>query len=72
MNQKDRILAALKLGPVCGAQMASWYIARYGARIAELRDEGYEITRRPCQLHDWHQTNQFLYELTEVDQLSLL
>jgi hypothetical protein len=71
VNQKDRILAALKLGPICGSVMASWYINRYAARIYELRSEGYEISRRPCQLHH-HDSQQYVYELAEPDQMSLL
>jgi hypothetical protein len=70
MTQKQRILAALRMGPVCGSQMAGWYINRYGARIGELRDEGYEISKRPCELHR-HQSNQFVYELADPDQMSL-
>jgi hypothetical protein len=70
MNQRDRILAALRLGPVCGTQMLSWHIPRYSARIGELRVEGFEIIRRRCQLH-YHDTAQFVYELEESDQLVL-
>jgi len=70
MNQKQRILAALKMGPVCGTVMLGWHIPRYSARILELRDEGYEIIRRPCRLH-YHDSQQYVYELAESDQLRL-
>ena len=69
-SQRDRILAALKLEPRCGTDFLRWYIGRYGARIQELRDEGYEIVKRPCKLHQ-HDTRQFVYELVDADQQRL-
>lgn len=70
MNQRDRILAALKLEPRCGTTFLNWRIPRYSARIGELRAEGYEITTRPCTLHE-HETRQTVFELVEADQLRL-
>ena len=69
MNQKQRILNALKLGPVCGTDLLRWSIPRYAARIAELRKAGHDIVTRPCRLHD-HETPQFVYEMVEKDQLA--
>ena len=69
MSQKRRILAALKLGPVCGTDMLRWRIPRYAARIYELRTEGHDIVSRPCRLHD-HDSPQVVYELAEKDQLA--
>jgi hypothetical protein len=71
MTQKQRILEALKAGPVCGTTFLGWYMPRYSARILELRSEGYEITTRRCQMHD-HENPQTIFELAEIDQLSLL
>jgi hypothetical protein len=69
-SQKQRILGALKLGPVCGTTLLGWSMPRYAARIYELRAEGHEITSRPCQLHH-HESPQIVYELAELDQLRL-
>lgn len=69
-SQKQRILNALKLGPVCGTQFLDWHMPRYAARIYELRTEGHYITTRTCQLHR-HESPQIVYELAEADQLSL-
>lgn len=66
-TQKARILAALKLGPVCGTDFHRWYIGRGAARILELREEGYQINTRPCTIHDWHESPQVVYELAEHD-----
>jgi hypothetical protein len=71
MSQKQRLLQALKLGPVCGTTLLEWHIPRYGARLHELRAEGYEIESKPCRLH-YHESPQTVYELVEMDQLSLL
>ena len=70
MTQKTRILAALKLGPVCGTQMLGWHIPRYAARIYELRTEGHDIISRPCTLHA-HESPQVVYEMVEKAQLEL-
>lgn len=70
MNQRERILNALKLGPVCGTDMLRWNIARGAARIHELKAEGYQITTRPCKLHR-HESAQIVYELETTDQMSL-
>ena len=65
MNQRQQILEKLRQGPACGAQFAAMYINRYSARIAELRSQGYVITKRPCRLHDWHRGTQWVYELEQ-------
>jgi hypothetical protein len=70
MNQRDRVLGALKMGPVCGTTFLASYIPRYAARILELRKEGYQIITRPCQLHA-HDSRQTVYELIGADQLAL-
>jgi len=70
MSQKQRVLNALKMQPVCGTSFLDWHIPRYAARIWELRAEGYEIASRPCRLHS-HESPQTVYELAESDQLRL-
>lgn len=67
VRQRDRVLGALKLGPTCGTTFLEWRIPRYGARVYELRQEGYEIVSRPCRMHR-HENPQIVYELTEMDQ----
>jgi hypothetical protein len=69
MNQKQRILNALKLGPVCGTDLLRWGIPRYAARVAELRKAGHDIITRPCRLHD-HESPQVVYEMQTKDQMS--
>lgn len=73
MTQKDRLLATLKLGPVC-----SFYFYqhpglthRIAARVWDLRQDGHQITSRACTLHE-HESSAVLYELAEADQMSLL
>jgi hypothetical protein len=70
MTQAERILAMLKLGPVCGSEFSKVYIARYGARIYDLRQQGHEITTRPCKMHQ-HESAQLIYELADKDQMAL-
>lgn len=69
MNQKDRILAALRMEPRCGTTFLRWEdpIARYSARIHELRGDGFDITTRPCTLHN-HKSPQVIFELQDPDQ----
>jgi hypothetical protein len=70
MTQRDRVLRALRMGPVCGTDFLSWHIPRYAARILELRREGHVITTRRCQ-HHAHDSRQTVYELIGADQLEL-
>ena len=70
MNQKTRILSALQLEPRCATVFLDWRIGRAAARINELRDEGYDIITRPCQLHH-HDNPQVVYELADTNQLLL-
>lgn len=69
MKQTDRILGALKLEKRCGTDFLRFEppIARYSARIQELRDAGHEIVTQPCKLHR-HETTQYTYELVDKDQ----
>jgi hypothetical protein len=70
MTQAERILSALRMGPVCGTEFLAWHIPRYAARIHDLRRQGHQIETKPCRLHD-HESAQVVYELAEMDQLSL-
>lgn len=69
-SQRDRILQALKLEPRCGTTFLHWGIARYSARIHELRGMGYEIVTKPCKLHR-HESSQVVFELVDADQQRL-
>lgn len=72
MTQQERVLAMLKAGPVCGTDFLRAYIPRYSARLLELRQAGYEWSRRPCRFsHHDHGSEQFVYELVAADQPSL-
>lgn len=72
MNQREKVLAMLKTGPVCGTDFLAAYVPRYSARILELRQQGHVIESRPCR-NGWHQheTAQTVYELAVSDQLRL-
>ena len=72
MSQRDRILDALRLEKRCGTDFLRFDppIARYSARIHELRGEGYEIVTEPCRLHR-HESAQVVFELVDNDQRSL-
>lgn len=71
-NQRQRIIDALKMGKRCGTDFLGWDppIARYSARIEELRKEGYRIVTEPCKLHQ-HTYQQFAYRLETEDQGAL-
>lgn len=61
-TQRDRVLAMLKGGPVCGTEFLAEHLPRYGGRIFELRQEGYTITNEPCRKHP-HYSRQTVYRL---------
>lgn len=65
MSQKNVLLMKLREGPVCSFdfyRLGSGLTHRMGARIYELRREGYAISTRPCH-HDWHQAAAVEYVL---------
>jgi hypothetical protein len=72
MTQKEAVLQALKMGPVCSFAFyeSSRLTHRLGARIYDLRRDGYEISSKPCRMHD-HESYAVVYELAETDQLVL-
>ena len=61
-NQRGRVLRLLRAWPRCGTDFLDVFIPRYGARIWELKREGYQITKRLCDQHR-HNSRQYLYEL---------
>ena len=69
MTQKERILAMLNSGPVCGYHFFTSRMPRAAARIAELRKDGYQIVTRPCRFHE--DCHSVVYELVGQDQLAL-
>lgn len=48
-SQRDRILARLQRGPATNAEFVDMRIVRYGARIHELRERGYQIRWAPVR-----------------------
>lgn len=72
MTQKDRLLQALRLGPVCSFRFYDHpgLTHRIAARVWDLKQDGFQISARACTLHD-HESNAVLYELAETDQLTL-
>jgi hypothetical protein len=72
MTQKEAVLQALRMGPVCSFAFyeSSRLTHRLGARIYDLRRDGHVITSRPCQMHD-HESHAVVYELAEIDQMAL-
>jgi len=69
LSQRQRILDALRLEKRCGTDFLKWEppIARYSARIEELRKQGHQIVTEPCRLHT-HTNTQFVYRLENQDQ----
>jgi hypothetical protein len=64
-TQRDRVLAMLKEGPVCGTEFLSEHMPRYGGRILELRQAGYNITNEKCGKHQ-HYSRQTVYRLRKT------
>jgi hypothetical protein len=48
---------------VCGTTFLKAYQPRYSARLHALRKRGWNIQRRRCDRHDWHDTAQYVWEL---------
>ncbi len=63
-SQRDRVLAQLRDGPTCGTEFLKMRIPRYGGRILELRQAGYNITNEPCWKHR-HLSRQTIYRLRQ-------
>lgn len=72
MTQKDRLLAALRLGGVCSFRFYDHpgLTHRIAARVWDLKQDGHVITARACEFHE-HDAHAVYYELAESDQLSL-
>ena len=74
MTQKEAVLEALRMGPVCSFRFYDHpgLTHRIAARIWDLRADGHDITGRRCTLHN-HEANAVLYELVgaDVGQLEL-
>jgi hypothetical protein len=71
--QQKKVLSMLQAGPRCGKDFLDVYIARYSARILELKQLGYLIDKRPCRFsHHDHEAPMFVWELATSDQMSLL
>ncbi len=63
MSRTDTLLGLLEKSPRCGQELVEWGIGyRYSARIGELRDRGYTIVKKVCQVHR-HRSRMYQYEL---------
>ncbi len=61
-TQRDRVLTQLRDGPTCGTEFSEMHIPRYGGRILELRQAGFNITNESCWKHQ-HYSRQTIYRL---------
>jgi len=52
-TQAERVFKMLSRGWVCGSEFLEAHLPRYGARIYELRQDGWYVSKRQCQ-HPWH------------------
>jgi len=67
MSQTDTLLGLLErwVGGLCGQELVEWGVGyRYSARIGELRDQGYTISKTVCQVHS-HRSRMYQYTLKE-------
>ncbi len=63
MSRTDTLLGLLEKAPRCGQELVEWGIGyRYSARIGELRDRGYTVTKTVCQVHR-HRSRMYQYTL---------
>ena len=72
MGQRDRILRMLidaYPDGVCGTVFLKAMMPRYGARIHELRAEGWDIQTERCRVHV-HESRQTVYRLTSLTRWS--
>ena len=69
-TQQDRILAMLgEADEVCSSEFYRAYMPRFSVAIHRLRQDGYVITKRPCDRHDWHEGGAYLYRLEALPRL---
>jgi hypothetical protein len=52
-TQAGRVFTMLSRGWVCGTEFLEAHLPRYGARIYDLRQDGWYVSKRQCQ-HPWH------------------
>lgn len=72
-TQTQRVLDRLRLGSLCSMEPLDWAprITRLGARIYDLKAEGYEIETRSKCYHHTEAQHHALYELIDQDQGAL-
>ena len=69
-TQADRILSMLgERDEVCGSEFYRAYMPRFSVAIHRLRQQGFVITKRPCDRHDWHEGGAYLYRLEALPRL---
>lgn len=62
----DILTDAQGLRPVCASTFLRHSMARYGARIFELRKLGYKIERSVCRVHEHPHGPIYQYRLVDV------
>lgn len=69
MSQRERVLAMLRAAGsrgICGVEFLEARLPRFSGRLYELRDAGFRITRRRCDVDGHrHASAQYVYELEE-------
>lgn len=67
-TQTERVLAALlESDEVCGSELYRQFIPRFSVAIHRLRQQGYVISKRPCDLH-FHSDTAWLYRLEALPE----
>lgn len=68
MTQRDEVLRMLlEVDEVCGSEFYRRYIARYSVHVHRLRQDGYLISKRPCDIEaHGHVATAWLYRLEAV------
>lgn len=65
-TQRQLVLEMLLEGWTCGSTFYANYLPRATARIFELKQDGFVISRRRCESHDFHESTQFEWRVEAV------
>jgi hypothetical protein len=64
MNQKQKIINALIDSEwVCTSDLYALYIADVRRRLIDLKNDGYILTSKKCELHDYHKGGSKMWHL---------
>src|SRR3990167_4745808 len=71
-SQTQKILELLNGGEwVCTSQMYALYMADPRRRLCDLRDKGYILEKRRCELHDYHRGGSKMWRLVSAPSTQL-